>query len=609
MKEVKLRSQSGAKNPSLQQKSTTLQPQSSVSSQSAAHAQPFQLTPNNILTMQRTVGNHVVQRLLADHAAQNRAAQGSIVVQPKLKVGAAHDRYEEEADHVARQVTTNMDSARVPQQPATQPHSIQRLPTPPVGAAGGPVSSALETRIQGAAKGGKSIQPQIRRAVESATGADMSGARYHDDKNAHAINAELGAQAATHKSHIFLGAGQSPSNVQLMAHELTHTVQQGGAPVQRLFGKKEKLPTSDKTMFDTGQAPANAFLTVRAAVKMGTAVRGAGSLKTLLAGGAGHSWLEIQLGPAFPTLASLAADPDGLSIVSMMSDTTKQELTTKRRTTIGFYPDIRTAAITKSKLAQQIASNLPGHLLEPEQATFAGTERSRQGYPVTDATQAKNLFSVIDSYRAKPYNVYRNNCTDFVNKAITRLGYSMGKISGSLGITLPTLLYKQMYKRAELGDRSASYTALEKKTSKSGKQYDMKHMNKKSQKKLDKQKVKAAPMLAARAKQELWAKAIGTYTAPAFIQLRRGGMTRPNETVFGVTGVVKGGWGEVILGNSLDEIDLHGFASAFGFPYPQQEPGNVSRGGDALVEQETIDDLDQMDINDVDDENESEQEF
>jgi hypothetical protein len=37
----------------------------------------------------------------------------------------------------------------------------------------------------------------------------------------------LGARAFTHGKHIFLGERQSPHDVQLMAHELTHTIQQG----------------------------------------------------------------------------------------------------------------------------------------------------------------------------------------------------------------------------------------------------------------------------------------------------------------------------------------------------------------------------------------------
>ncbi len=43
------------------------------------------------------------------------------------------------------------------------------------------------------------------------------------------MNRELGAQAFTHGNHIYYGAGKAPAADQLTGHELTHTIQQGGA--------------------------------------------------------------------------------------------------------------------------------------------------------------------------------------------------------------------------------------------------------------------------------------------------------------------------------------------------------------------------------------------
>jgi hypothetical protein len=48
------------------------------------------------------------------------------------------------------------------------------------------------------------------------------------------MNQELGAQAFTHGSDVYFGAGKSPGNNELTAHELTHVVQQTGE-VQRKF--------------------------------------------------------------------------------------------------------------------------------------------------------------------------------------------------------------------------------------------------------------------------------------------------------------------------------------------------------------------------------------
>jgi hypothetical protein len=42
------------------------------------------------------------------------------------------------------------------------------------------------------------------------------------------MNRELGAQAFTYGSDIYFGAGKSPGNNELTAHELTHVIQQTG---------------------------------------------------------------------------------------------------------------------------------------------------------------------------------------------------------------------------------------------------------------------------------------------------------------------------------------------------------------------------------------------
>ncbi|MEQ8463815.1 eCIS core domain-containing protein [Coleofasciculus sp. E1-EBD-02] len=56
--------------------------------------------------------------------------------------------------------------------------------------------------------------------------ADFSGVRVHTGGEAVQMNQELGAQAFTHGSDVYFGAGKSPGNNELTAHELTHVVQQ-----------------------------------------------------------------------------------------------------------------------------------------------------------------------------------------------------------------------------------------------------------------------------------------------------------------------------------------------------------------------------------------------
>ncbi|MFL5238331.1 MAG: DUF4157 domain-containing protein [Rhizomicrobium sp.] len=76
---------------------------------------------------------------------------------------------------------------------------------------------------------GSPLPPAIRALMEPQFGVDFSEVRVHTSSEAQESAAALNAKAFTHRNHIWLGRNQSPSNVRLMAHELTHVVQQGSA--------------------------------------------------------------------------------------------------------------------------------------------------------------------------------------------------------------------------------------------------------------------------------------------------------------------------------------------------------------------------------------------
>jgi hypothetical protein len=104
--------------------------------------------------------------------------------------------------------------------------------TPEVGLEGGPVSAALAQRIDAARGGGTSLDGGTRTQMESAFGRSFGDVRIHADGEAHALNQKVSAVAFTTGRDIFFqqGAyqpGTSDGN-QLLAHELTHVVQQQG---------------------------------------------------------------------------------------------------------------------------------------------------------------------------------------------------------------------------------------------------------------------------------------------------------------------------------------------------------------------------------------------
>lgn len=155
----------------------------------------------------------------ARHRQSRRGADAVGWGQPTR--GPANDRYEREADSVAQQVSGRTSTGQASQR------TVQRNTLPQVGPAGGQVESGLARQIEQGKQGGRPLPQMVRRQVEGSLGADFSGVRVHTGEKAEQTNQALGAKAFTHGKHIFLGTHQSPHDVQLMSHELTHTIQQG----------------------------------------------------------------------------------------------------------------------------------------------------------------------------------------------------------------------------------------------------------------------------------------------------------------------------------------------------------------------------------------------
>jgi len=99
------------------------------------------------------------------------------------------------------------------------------------------VSSHVETAIQQKRGGGNSLDSGVRGQMEGALGADFSGVRVHADTQADSLNRSLGARAFTTGQDIFFRQGAyepgSSTGRELIAHELTHVVQQDGDRVKR----------------------------------------------------------------------------------------------------------------------------------------------------------------------------------------------------------------------------------------------------------------------------------------------------------------------------------------------------------------------------------------
>ena len=153
----------------------------------------------------------------------------SKTLQRKLSIGSSSDPMELEADRVADQVMQSRGHDSVG---AVRP-KIQRFSGQPSGEMG--AAPASVDRVL--ASSGRPLEPALRSDMEQRFGYDFSRVRVHSGADAELSAREVSARAYTVGSDVVFGAGSfAPGNREgrrLIAHELTHVVQQKGvhAPV------------------------------------------------------------------------------------------------------------------------------------------------------------------------------------------------------------------------------------------------------------------------------------------------------------------------------------------------------------------------------------------
>ncbi|NIJ54694.1 eCIS core domain-containing protein [Dyadobacter arcticus] len=180
----------------------------------------------------------------------------AFIIQPKLTMGSPNDHFEQQADQVADRVIsmsaththTSAGADVVVQRKcaacANEEEQVQRKPldiTPiiqkSVADGGGFASDAVSGQIDSARGGGSPMNEGTRSFMESRFGNNFSGVRIHTDSNAIQLSQNLNAQAFTVGNDVFFNQGKynpdSDSGKHLLAHELTHTVQQGGGKIKR----------------------------------------------------------------------------------------------------------------------------------------------------------------------------------------------------------------------------------------------------------------------------------------------------------------------------------------------------------------------------------------
>ncbi|MCR6640220.1 MAG: DUF4157 domain-containing protein [Sporocytophaga sp.] len=162
------------------------------------------------------------------------------VIQPKLTIGQPNDKYEQEADHVAKSVVSKINHPSNDSTSSTENISAISGNTPVSQkimkmAAPEEISEAetdIEGKIESSRGSGRALPDSVKAPMENAFGSDFSNVRIHTDNNSDKLNKTIQAKAFTTGSDIYFKSGefkpQSKEGQELVAHELTHVRQQAG---------------------------------------------------------------------------------------------------------------------------------------------------------------------------------------------------------------------------------------------------------------------------------------------------------------------------------------------------------------------------------------------
>lgn len=176
--------------------------------------------------------NHFVeQQRSAIHQTISSSSWGG-VIQPKLRVGNADDACEREADSVADAVMAMPSAPLNVQVSASQ--QIQCKPQP-ASQKSDHKNRAAASAVAVTARNGQPLPQTERQFFEPRFGVDFSAVTVHNDSQSHRAAQSISAKAYTWQNHIVFAHDQFKPNTQegrhLLAHELTHVVQQSSKSV------------------------------------------------------------------------------------------------------------------------------------------------------------------------------------------------------------------------------------------------------------------------------------------------------------------------------------------------------------------------------------------
>jgi hypothetical protein len=182
--------------------------------------QPFFAAPQTQLIQQKPIAERITPLVQLQEEEEEE-------LQPKL-LDTTVQRQEEEEEELQMQSEDEEEEMLQTQLIEEEEEMLQPSADSPLKSS----LSATEQKLNSSKTSGKPLGVETRKEMERSFGVDFSGIKVHTDSTAVQLNKELGAQAFTSENNIYFNEGkynpQSQGGKRLLAHELTHTVQQGG---------------------------------------------------------------------------------------------------------------------------------------------------------------------------------------------------------------------------------------------------------------------------------------------------------------------------------------------------------------------------------------------
>jgi hypothetical protein len=366
---------------------------------------------------------------------------------------------------------------------------------------GSDAPSDIEAGINRAKGGGQPLDTGLQRSMGQAMGADFSGVRVHTDAQSDQLNQSIQAKAFTTGQDVFFRSGEynpgSKGGQELIAHELTHVVQQGAAAstsphVQADRERSDAITDApDLSVLDKLVAKLHMCVDLDAPDM---------SLpKQLTTGNVGHAWVSLEwndpsnvpegLPAAHKKQLETGGDPfgfwpkkfDWLDYSGMSRDEIWNQLWIDNQDSYQEiyhflkeeYPDADEADIIKEvgkKLAEDTdlaemwggfhidSDDAVGYSSNPLDSYVAGqvvhpdylhAAKAKQTYDVT-LGEVNRVLEYAESKQGAQYSVYHYNCTTFAKEAVEAAGKPAPK-AGYLGICYPDKLYKSIKNNYEKG--------------------------------------------------------------------------------------------------------------------------------------------------------------